>query len=161
MAVDVMPVDVAIVGGSYAGLSAALQLARARRSVVVVDAGARRNRFAESSHGFLSRDGEAPAAIAAHGREQLLAYPNVRFVEGTADTAGRDGANLVVSVQGENIAARRLILATGVVDELPSIPDFRNAGAAPSFTAPIAMAMSSGRAASAFSQPVSTVFTRP
>lgn len=122
MAVDVMPVDVAIVGGSYAGLSAALQLARARRSVVVVDAGARRNRFAESSHGFLSRDGEAPAAIAAHGREQLLAYPNVRFVEGTADTAGRDGANLVVSVQGENIAARRLILATGVVDELPSIP---------------------------------------
>ncbi|MQW45496.1 FAD-binding protein [Sinorhizobium meliloti] len=122
MAVDVMPVDVAIVGGSYAGLSAALQLARARRSVVVVDAGARRNRFAESSHGFLSRDGEAPAAIAAHGREQLLAYPNVRFVGGTADTAGRDGANLVVSVQGENIAARRLILATGVVDELPSIP---------------------------------------
>ena len=122
MAVDVMPVDVAIVGGSYAGLSAALQLARARRSVVVVDAGARRNRFAESSHGFLSRDGEAPAAIAAHGREQLLAYPNVRFVEGTADTARRDGANLVVSVQGEKIVARRLILATGVVDELPSIP---------------------------------------
>ncbi len=70
-----MAVDVAIVGGSYAGLSAALQLARARRSVVIIDAGLRRNRFAETSHGFLSRDGEAPSAIAESGRRQLLAYP--------------------------------------------------------------------------------------
>ncbi len=117
-----MPVDVAIVGGSYAGLSAALQLARARRSVVVVDAGARRNRFAESSHGFLSRDGEAPAAIAAHGREQLLAYPNVRFVEGTADTARATAPIWSSRCRAKKIVARRLILATGVVDELPSIP---------------------------------------
>jgi thioredoxin reductase len=117
-----MAVDVAIVGGSYAGLSAALQLARARRSIVVIDAGLRRNRFAESSHGFLSRDGEAPAAIAESGRQQLLAYPNVRFVEGTAETAGREGADFSVSLPDEKIAARRLILATGVVDELPPIP---------------------------------------
>ncbi|ABR62383.1 FAD-binding protein [Sinorhizobium medicae] len=122
MSVDAAPVDVTIVGGSYAGLSAALQLARARRSVVVVDSGARRNRFADTSHGFLSRDGEAPAVIAAHGREQLMAYPNVRFVEGMADTVSRGGANLIVSIQGEKIAARRLILATGVIDELPSLP---------------------------------------
>ncbi|MCA1369151.1 NAD(P)/FAD-dependent oxidoreductase [Bradyrhizobium sp. BRP14] len=117
-----MAVDVAIVGGSYAGLSAALQLARARRSVVVIDAGLRRNRFAETSHGFMSRDGEAPSAIAESGRRQLLAYPNMRFVEGTAETAGREGADFLVSLSDEKIAARRLILATGVVDELPPIP---------------------------------------
>ena len=117
-----MAVDVAIVGGSYAGLSAALQLARARRSIVVIDAGQRRNRFAESSHGFLSRDGEAPAQIAATGREQLLAYPNVRFVDGMAETVGREGADWVISLREKKIGARRLILATGVVDELPPIP---------------------------------------
>ncbi|MQW87940.1 NAD(P)/FAD-dependent oxidoreductase [Sinorhizobium saheli] len=117
-----MAIDVAIVGGSYAGLSAGLLLARARRSVVVIDARLPRNRFAEASHGFLTRDGEAAAAIADSGRLQLLAYTNVRFVEGTAEAAAREGAHFVVSLGNEKITARRLILATGVVDELPAIP---------------------------------------
>ncbi|WEX77743.1 NAD(P)/FAD-dependent oxidoreductase [Sinorhizobium numidicum] len=120
-----MPNDVAIVGGSYAGLAAALQLARARRSVVVVDAGHRRNRFAGTSHGFLTRDGEAPASIAESGRQQLLAYPDVRFVEGVAEMARPEGEGFNISLQGENLSARRLILATGVVDELPAIPGLR------------------------------------
>ena len=117
-----MAIDVAIVGGSYAGLSAGLLLARARRSVVVIDARLPRNRFAGASHGFLTRDGEAAAAIADSGRLQLLAYTNVRFVEGTAEAAAREGAHFVVSLGNEKITARRLILATGVVDELPAIP---------------------------------------
>ncbi len=64
--------DVIVIGGSYAGLSAATQLARARRRVLVIDAGQRRNRAALHSHGFLTQDGSEAAAIAALGREQLL-----------------------------------------------------------------------------------------
>src|SRR5256885_16753574 len=84
-------VDFAVIGGSYAGLSAALQLARARRQVLVVDAGLRRNRFVdqagETSHGFLTQDGVAPAQIAAQARQQLMAYPTVQWLDGTAEDA--------------------------------------------------------------------------
>jgi hypothetical protein len=69
-----MQYEVIVVGGSYAGLAAATQLARARRRVLVVDAGQRRNRFAEHSHGFLTQDGTSAAAIIAEGRRQLLLY---------------------------------------------------------------------------------------
>jgi thioredoxin reductase len=67
-----MNFDAIVIGGSYAGLSAALQLARARRKVLVMDSGQRRNRFAEHSHGFLGQDGRPPGAIAADARAQLM-----------------------------------------------------------------------------------------
>src|SRR4028119_2281437 len=67
--------DTIVVGGSWAGLSAAMQLARARRPVLVVDAGRPRNRFAHSSHGFRGQDGRTPAAILETARAQVLAYP--------------------------------------------------------------------------------------
>lgn len=70
-----MTFDVIIVGGSYAGISAGMQLARARRRVLVMDTGLRRNRFAQASHGFLGQDGRDPAAIADDARAQLLAIP--------------------------------------------------------------------------------------
>ncbi|RHW55476.1 NAD(P)/FAD-dependent oxidoreductase, partial [Cronobacter sakazakii] len=70
-----MVYDTIIVGGSYAGISAGLQLARARRQILIIDAGQRRNRFADSSHGFLGQDGVNPGAIASKAREQLMAYP--------------------------------------------------------------------------------------
>lgn len=117
----------AVIGGSYAGLSAALQLARARRQVLVVDAGQRRNRFVdaagETSHGFLTQDGRPPAEIAADAREQLMNYPNVEWIHGTADDArvASDG-RLEFRVGSEAISAHRLILATGVRDELPPVP---------------------------------------
>ncbi|WP_151820899.1 FAD-binding protein, partial [Acinetobacter soli] len=63
-----MNYEVVIIGGSYAGLSAALPLARARRQILIIDAGQRRNRFAEHSHNFLTQDGRAPDAIAAEAR---------------------------------------------------------------------------------------------
>jgi len=113
--------DALVIGGSYAGLSAALQLARARRRIAVVDAGQRRNRFAEASHGFLGQDGRAPGDIVRDAKAQLLAYPNVRWLEGTAVSACRQDDGFVVEMPGETLRARRLVLATGVVDELPPL----------------------------------------
>lgn len=114
--------DAIVIGGSYAGLSAALQLARARRRVLVVDAGVRRNRFARASHGFLGRDGHSAATIAAEGRAQLLAYPNVQWLEDTAAEAQRTQDGFAVrSETGRRLRGRRLVLATGVVDELPDV----------------------------------------
>lgn len=121
-----MTYDVIIVGGSYSGLAAALQVARARRKVLVVDAGERRNRFAESSHGFLTQDGSSAAQIARLGREQLLAYPNVAWADARADSAnGALDAFTVATSSGQTYAGRRLILATGVSDILPDIPGLR------------------------------------
>lgn len=114
--------DVIIIGGSYAGLAAALQLGRARRRVLVLDAGQRRNRFARHSHGFLGQDGQPPDAIAAKGRSEVLAYPTVTWREAIATEARSIGDGFVVRAGSEEHPARRVILATGVIDELPAIP---------------------------------------
>ncbi|SEN52283.1 Thioredoxin reductase [Duganella sp. CF517] len=115
--------DVVVVGGSYAGLSAAMQLARARRRVLVVDAGQRRNRYATHSHGFLGHDGREAAAIATDGRAQLMKYPTVRWIEGAARRAEKVAQGFRVTLQdGAAYLAQRLVLATGVVDELPPVP---------------------------------------
>lgn len=114
--------DVIIVGGSYAGLSAGLQLARARRQVLVIDAGQRRNRFAATSHGFLGQDGQAPAAIASQGRSQLMAYSTVTWAEDRVIQASGESQGFAVRTAcNGTFQAKRLILATGVVDELPAI----------------------------------------
>lgn len=119
-----MHYDAIVIGGSYAGLAAATQLARARRRVLVVDAGQRRNRFAEHSHGFLTQDGTLAADIAAQGRAQLMAYPTVHWRGGQVTTAERTGQGFRVEVDGlpDAIEARRLVLATGVIDHLPEVP---------------------------------------
>lgn len=117
-----MMYDVIIVGGSYAGLSAGLQLARARRQVLVIDAGQRRNRFAATSHGFLGQDGQAPEVIAAEGRSQLMEYPTVTWVQGSAVQVNQQAEGFGVRTEHSGtFHARRLILATGVVDELPAV----------------------------------------
>ncbi|WP_296257314.1 MULTISPECIES: NAD(P)/FAD-dependent oxidoreductase [unclassified Pseudomonas] len=118
-----MTYDVIIIGGSYAGISAGLQVARARRKVLVIDAGLRRNRFAHQAHGFVGHDGSDPALIAQQASEQLQAYPNVDWLCALAATALRQGETFVVTLaDGQSFAGSRLILATGVVDELPDIP---------------------------------------
>jgi thioredoxin reductase len=115
--------DVIVIGGSYAGMSAAMQLARARRAVLVVDAGERRNRSARAAHGFLTQDGRAPAEIAAGARAQLLAYPTVEWRDGRVEVAEAvDGGFRVATAGGAEARARRVIVATGVVDQLPAIP---------------------------------------
>jgi thioredoxin reductase len=114
--------DVIIIGGSYAGLAAALQLVRARRRVLILDAGQRRNRFAHRSHGFLGQDGQPPEAIAAKGRSEVLAYPTVTWREALATEARPISDGFVVRAGSDEHQGKRLILATGVVDELPAIP---------------------------------------
>lgn len=115
--------DVIVIGGSFAGLSAALQLARARQKVLVIDAALPRNRFAAEAHGFLGQDGRAPAAIMREARNQLRRYPTAEMlsdqVVGARAVAG--GFNLQLAAGGERLA-RRLVLATGVADELPAVP---------------------------------------
>ncbi len=117
-----MEYDVVIVGGSYAGLSAALPLARARRKVLIVDGGLRRNRFASHAHGFLTQDGSDPASIASQGRAQLMEYGTVGWVDGHVSQAVRTERGFRLSIGGgQLVEARRLILAHGVTDRLPDI----------------------------------------
>lgn len=123
--------DVIIIGGSYAGLSAALQLARARRRVLILDAGQRRNRFAGHAYGFLGQDGQSPEAIAAKGRADVLAYPTVTWREALATEVSPAPDGFVVRAGDEVLRARRLILATGVSDELPAIPGLAVTSPAP------------------------------
>jgi len=117
-----MRYDVIVVGGSYAGMAAALQLVRARRSVLVIDAGRRRNRFAGHSHGFLGQDGVPPGDIAANARGQLEAYPTLTWLEGLVETVmGRADEFTATTSDGRSHRGRRLLLATGVADQLPAI----------------------------------------
>ena len=79
-----MTVDAIVVGGSFAGLSAALILARARREVLVIDSGLPRNRFAAHSHGVLGQDGIAGAELLRNAKAQLLEYPTVRWISASS-----------------------------------------------------------------------------
>jgi thioredoxin reductase len=118
-----MVYDAIVIGGSYAGLSAALQLARARRQVLVIDDGKRRNRFASASHGLLGQDGVPAKDIATKGRAELLAYPTAHWLDSRAEEAGRtDDGFVVLTGEGEAHRAARLVLAIGVVDDLPHLP---------------------------------------
>jgi thioredoxin reductase len=115
--------DAIVVGGSFAGLSAAIHIARARRSVCVVDARSPRNRFAEASHGFFGQDGNEPLAMIARARSQLQSYPSVRSVAGEAITAQAiDGGFTVMLDDGETLTAVKLVLAFGISDVLPDLP---------------------------------------
>jgi len=118
-----MHYDVIVIGGSYAGMAAALQLVRARKTVLVIDAGQRRNRFASHSHGFLGQDGVPPDEIARTARTQLEAYPTLTWRDGTAVAAeGTRDAFTVTTSDGQVHAGRRLLLATGVADQLAPVP---------------------------------------
>lgn len=118
-----MVFDMIIVGGSFAGQAAALQLGRARRRVLLVDAKRPRNRFAHSSHGFLGQDGQSPSAIIATAAQQLAAYATVELHEGEAvDATPVDQGFRVSLADGREEIAKRLILATGVRDILPTLP---------------------------------------
>jgi len=106
-----MPHDAVVIGGSYAGLSAALQLVRARRRVLVIDDGRPRNRFAARAHGVLSNDGRPGFEIAAA----------FRMAE-AVDATRIDGGFSVAFADGSRTMGRRLILAHGVEDVLPDLP---------------------------------------
>lgn len=114
-------VDVIVIGGGAAGLTAAIALGRARRSVIVIDAGEPRNAPADGVHNLLGHDGIAPLELVRRGRAEAERY-GVHFLEGTATTAARTNSGFEVEAAGARLEARRLIVATGAVDALPPIP---------------------------------------
>ncbi|MDT4930801.1 MAG: hypothetical protein QOF92_3668 [Pseudonocardiales bacterium] len=115
--------DVMVIGGGAAGLSAALVLSRARRRVLVIDAGAPRNAPATHLHGYLSRDGIPPAELLAAGRHEVTSYGG-DLVEGTVTDLVPDGRSGFWALLGgaQRISARRVLVTTGLRDELPDIP---------------------------------------
>src|SRR3954470_17042604 len=119
--------DVVVIGGGAAGLSAGVALSRARRSVLVVDAGKPRNAPAHGVHNYLGREGSAPADLLADGRAAVAGYGG-EVVAGSVVAAERiPGEEIrfrVVLGDGE-VVARRLLVATGLVDELPDLPGVR------------------------------------
>jgi thioredoxin reductase len=117
--------DVIIVGGGPAGLNAALILGRCRRRVLLVDSGTPRNAVSPGVHGFLTRDGELPAQMRRIGREQLRPYESVELRDGEICEARCHGDWFEVrEAGGERFSARKLLLATGLLDDLPEIPGF-------------------------------------
>ena len=118
--------DVVIVGGGPAGLSAALMLGRCRRSVLVCDTGRPRNRASKAMHGYLTRDGVSPQEFLAIAREQLRRYTTVEVRDIEAIDAECLDSRFVVTLQGgEHVTSRKLLLATGVVDNLPEVGGIR------------------------------------
>ena len=116
-----MSYDVIIVGGGPAGLSAGLVLGRSRRRVLIIDAGNPRNARSDEMHGFLTRDGTHPAEFLAMAREEVKRY-GVEVCEGTVMGARQvNGAFTVTTLGGEELRARKLMLATGVVDRVPAL----------------------------------------
>ena len=119
--------DVVIVGGGVAGLSAALVLGRARRDVVVIDAGTPRNAPAHTAHGVLTRDGVSPHTIVDLARQDLEPY-GVDLLDGSADAVRCTEDGWIVSLaDGTEVQGRQVMLATGLRDVLPDIPGAREA----------------------------------
>lgn len=113
--------DAIIIGGSYAGLSAGLQLARARQNIMIIDAGQPRNRFASHSHGFITHDGNKPGEILHEARLQLRKYPTALSLNAYATGAAKTERGFSVEAAGQVYETQRIILALGVSDGLPRL----------------------------------------
>ena len=117
--------DVIIIGGSFAGLSAAMALGRAIRKVLIIDAGKPCNAQTPHSHNFLTQDGETPDAISALAKKQVLAYPTVRFENDlVVQVSGGNNNFTIITAQEKEYSTKKIFLATGVKDVMPTIPGF-------------------------------------
>ena len=115
--------DVIIVGGSYAGLSAALALGRLAQAVLILDSGLPCNRQTPHSHNFLTQDGQTPAAIAQQAKEQVLAYPTVTLYEGLAVSGKKIPHGFEITTDTLlTFSSKKVIFATGVKDIMPDMP---------------------------------------
>ena len=117
--------DVIIIGGSYAGLSAAMALARSLRKVLIIDSGLPCNRQTPHSHNFITQDGETPAAITDKARQQVLKYNTVKMLADLAVSGEKNSNGFVITTQtGAEYMAKKLVFATGIKDSMPAIKGF-------------------------------------
>ncbi len=117
--------DVIIIGGSFAGLSAAMSLGRSLRKVLLIDNGLAANRQSPHSHNFITQDGEKPKNIVDKAKMQVLNYPTVSFYEDKAIEVKGNDKNFEVFTQSEGVfLAKKILFATGLKDLMPSIPGF-------------------------------------
>ncbi|WP_286857907.1 MULTISPECIES: NAD(P)/FAD-dependent oxidoreductase [Sphingobacterium] len=117
--------DAIIIGGSYAGLSAAMALGRSLRQVLIIDSGLPCNRQTPHSHNFITHDGEKPSVITQKAKEQVLSYPTVRFLQGLAINGKKNNDGFEISTaDGEAFNAKKIIFATGIEDVMPDIQGF-------------------------------------
>ncbi len=117
--------DVIIIGGSYAGLSAAMALGRSLRNVLIIDSGFPCNKQTPHSHNFITQDGEKPAAIAERAKAQVLKYDTVKFHNDLAVSGKKTKNGFEITTQAGNVfAAKKIIFATGLRDIMPAIKGF-------------------------------------
>lgn len=117
--------DVIIIGGSYAGLSAGMSLGRSLRNVLIIDSGKPCNRQTPHSHNFLTQDGKAPKEISEIAKDQVLKYETVSFLEGRVAKTSQNSEGFEVEIDnGEKFSAKKIILASGVKDQIPDIKGF-------------------------------------
>ncbi|UII20316.1 NAD(P)/FAD-dependent oxidoreductase [Fulvivirga ligni] len=117
--------DVIIIGGSYAGLSAAMALGRSLRKILIIDGGLPCNRQTPHSHNFITQDGEKPHVIASKAREQVLQYKTVNLVNGLAVEAVKLNSGFRITTDSvDTYTAKKLIFATGIKDIMPEIDGF-------------------------------------
>lgn len=122
---DIKEFEVIIIGGSYAGLSAAMALGRSLRKVLIIDGGLPCNRQTPHSHNFITHDGDKPDEITKIARAEVLAYETVSFLEDTAVAGKKAGDGFtIVTTSGKAFQAKKLIFATGVKDSMPDIKGF-------------------------------------
>lgn len=122
---DTNDFEVIIIGGSYAGLSAAMALGRSLRKVLIIDSGKPCNEQTPHSHNFITQDGKTPKEITTIAKEQVAYYDTVQFHEGFA-TSGKKTSNgfEITTAKGDNFTAKKLIFATGIKDIMPDIKGF-------------------------------------
>ena len=117
--------EVIIIGGSYAGLSAAMSLGRSLRKTLLIDSGKPCNAQTPHSHNFLTQDGKTPKQIAVIGKEQVKSYPTIHFYDGLAINGRRTDEGFEISTAtGDTFSAEKLIFATGLKDKMPEIKGY-------------------------------------
>jgi thioredoxin reductase len=122
---DSLKYEVIIIGGSYAGLSAAMALGRALRNVLIIDSGLPCNRQTPYSHNFITQDGEKPNIIAEKAKAQVLKYNTIKFLNDFVVSGKKNENGFVITTKtGENYVSKKLIFATGIKDIMPDIKGF-------------------------------------
>jgi thioredoxin reductase len=117
--------EVVVVGAGPAGLSAALNLARARRSTLVLDSNRPRNAATFASHGYVTRDGVSPLELRRLGREELEAYPEATFAKAMVSSITHDGDGFAVTYGATTVTTRTVVITTGLTERFPALPSLR------------------------------------